>query len=106
MMSVKVQLRESLRGNTVTARLTLIAHAATEAQRHAAFPLDEPVTEREITRISALRGSAPRADQIWSAPELRAQQTSHVLGRRQRLQTHCVTVTTGGGAAGRWMKCR
>ncbi len=60
-------------------RLTLIAHAATEAQRQAAFPLDEPALEREIVKIAALDWSAPRANRILSGPELRAQQTSHVL---------------------------
>jgi broad specificity phosphatase PhoE len=64
----------------MTARLSFIAHAATEAQRHAAFPLDELVTEREQARIGKLGWSAPKADQIWSAPEQRAQQTSKMLG--------------------------
>jgi broad specificity phosphatase PhoE len=64
----------------VNTRLTLIAHAATEAQRHAAFPLDEPITEREIVKIAALNWSAPRAEQIWSAPERRTQETSRRLG--------------------------
>jgi broad specificity phosphatase PhoE len=64
----------------LTARLTLIAHAATEAQRHAAFPLDEPITEREAAKIAALRWKAPRTDHVWSAPEQRTQQTSSALG--------------------------
>lgn len=64
----------------MTARFTFIAHAATEAQRYAAFPLDEPITEREQTRIARLGGNLPRAEQIWSAPEQRAQQTSRILG--------------------------
>jgi broad specificity phosphatase PhoE len=64
----------------VNARLTLIAHAATKAQRQAAFPLDEPITEREITRIAALNWNAPQAQRIWSAPEQRTQETSRFLG--------------------------
>jgi broad specificity phosphatase PhoE len=64
----------------VTTRLTLIAHAATEAQRHAAFPLDEPVTEREIAKIAALNWVMPRVKHVWSAPEQRARQTSRALG--------------------------
>jgi broad specificity phosphatase PhoE len=64
----------------VTARLTFIAHAPTSAQRRAAFPLNEAVDEREIARIAALAWSAPRAQQVVSAPELRAQQTVHALG--------------------------
>ena len=62
------------------ARLTLIAHAATEAQRHAAFPKDEPVVEREIAKIAGLGWNAPQAQSIWSGPELRTQQTAHALG--------------------------
>ena len=72
------------------ARLTLIAHAATEAQRRAAFPLDEsildepildePVAEREAVKLPALNWTVPRAEQIRSAPEQRAQQTTRILG--------------------------
>jgi broad specificity phosphatase PhoE len=61
-------------------RLTLISHAATDTQRRAAFPLDEPLADREIEKISALRWNAPRAQRTLSAPELRAQQTSRALG--------------------------
>ena len=62
------------------ARLTLIAHAATMAQRRAAFPLDEPVDERELAKIAALSWSAPAAQHILAAPERRTQQTAHALG--------------------------
>jgi broad specificity phosphatase PhoE len=62
------------------ARLTLIAHAATEAQRRAAFPLDEPIAEREMARIRALDWRAPQAKRVWTAPEQCAQQTWRVLG--------------------------
>jgi broad specificity phosphatase PhoE len=61
-------------------RLTLISHAATDAQRRAAFPLNEPLVDREIERISALRWNSPRAQRILSANELRAQQTCKALG--------------------------
>ena len=61
-------------------RLTLISHAATESQRRSAFPLNEPLRDREIETISALRWNAPRAQRILSAPELRALQTSQALG--------------------------
>ena len=80
MMGVKVQRPEPLRGNPVTARLTLIAHAATEAQRHAAFPLDDVITEREMAKIAALHWNVPRAEGVWSAPEQRTQETSRLLG--------------------------
>ena len=64
----------------MTARIILIAHAATQAQRRAAFPRDEPIAEREVEKIAALHWSAPRAENVWSAPEQRAQQTSRLLG--------------------------
>jgi broad specificity phosphatase PhoE len=61
-------------------RLRLISHAATEAQRRAAFPLDELVLEPEIARIKGLTWSAPARAHAWSAPERRAQQTAQFLG--------------------------
>jgi broad specificity phosphatase PhoE len=61
-------------------RLTFISHAATEAQRRAAFPLDEPVLEREIAKMAELNWRAPAAAQVWSAPEQRTQQTARALG--------------------------
>jgi broad specificity phosphatase PhoE len=64
----------------VTGRLTLIAHAPTEARRHSAFPFDEPVEERELERAAALDWKAPRAQRVFSAPELRTQQTAQALG--------------------------
>jgi broad specificity phosphatase PhoE len=73
----------SVKGHTdlmSASRLTLISHAAIEAQRHAAFPLDEPVLEREIAKVAGLNWAVPRARHVWSAPEQRAQQTAHILG--------------------------
>lgn len=64
----------------MTARVLLIAHAATQAQRRAAFPSDEPITEQEMEKIVALRWRAPRAANVWSAPEQCAQQTFCALG--------------------------
>jgi broad specificity phosphatase PhoE len=61
-------------------RLSLISHAATPAQRRAAFPLDEPLDQREISKISALGWIAPKAQRILSAPERRTQQTGQALG--------------------------
>jgi broad specificity phosphatase PhoE len=63
-----------------SSRLTLVSHGATQAQRRAAFPLDEPVLEHEIAKITTLNWKAPASAQVWSAPELRAQQTSRALG--------------------------
>jgi broad specificity phosphatase PhoE len=62
------------------ARLTLISHAPTEALRSASFPLDEPLTEPDREKISALHWSPPRTQQILVAPELRARQTAEALG--------------------------
>jgi len=78
-MGVKAHDRPG-RGIHLTARFTLIAHGATEAQRRASFPLDEPVLERETARIIDLNWNTPRADRVWAAPEHRAQQTSRILG--------------------------
>ena len=64
----------------MTTRLTLISHAATQAQRRAAFPLDEPLDQREISKITALGWKAPKAQTILTAPELRTQQTARALG--------------------------
>lgn len=61
------------------ARITFIAHAATEAQRKAAFPIDEPILEREQARIARATRSFPTAGQVWSAPEQRARQTCRAL---------------------------
>lgn len=61
-------------------RLTLISHAATQAQRRAAFPLDEPLDEREIAKIAALGWKAPRAQRILAGPERRTQETARALG--------------------------
>jgi broad specificity phosphatase PhoE len=65
---------------TLTTRFTLISHAATHAQRRAAFPLDEPLEEREIAKIAVLGWNAPRAQRILCGPELRVQQTAQALG--------------------------
>lgn len=61
-------------------RVTLISHAATEAQRRAAFPLNEPLDEREISRIVELKWKMPRIHRTLTAPEQRAQQTARALG--------------------------
>ena len=61
-------------------RFSFISHAATEAQRKAAFPLDEPIHDVEDTRITDFSPAVFRADKIWSAPEQRAQQTSRLMG--------------------------
>ena len=63
----------------MTARLTLIAHAPTDAVRKAAFPADEPLDDRGRAQAAALAASVPRADCVWTSPELRARQTATAL---------------------------
>jgi broad specificity phosphatase PhoE len=64
----------------IASRFTFISHAATEAQRRAAFPLDEPVLEREFAQIKSVQWSAATRAQAYSAPEQRTRQTSQALG--------------------------
>jgi broad specificity phosphatase PhoE len=61
-------------------RLNFVSHAATEAQRRAAFPLDEPILENEIAKMTGLTWKVPASAHICSAPEQRAQQTCRMLG--------------------------
>jgi broad specificity phosphatase PhoE len=64
----------------MTARLIFICHASTDAVRRSAFPADEPLDDIGKREATALAGSVPYADRIWSSPELRARQTAQVLG--------------------------
>jgi broad specificity phosphatase PhoE len=61
-------------------RLSFISHAATRAQRRAAFPLEESLEESEVVKIVSLGWNAPGAQQILSGPEERTQQTAAALG--------------------------
>jgi broad specificity phosphatase PhoE len=61
-------------------RFTLISHAATKALRHATFPLDETLEEREMKKIARIGWNAPRAQHVLSGPERRTQQTAQALG--------------------------
>jgi broad specificity phosphatase PhoE len=61
-------------------RLTLIAHAATDATRQAAFPLDEGLEPRGLDRAAGLAGHLGRVDAAWAGPSLRARQTAAALG--------------------------
>jgi broad specificity phosphatase PhoE len=63
----------------VPARLTLISHAPTPAQRDARFPADEPLEQSAVTKLSTLNWQPLRANQILTAPELRTQQTAKAL---------------------------
>ena len=61
------------------ARLTLISHAPTPAQRDARFPADEPLEESALIKLSTLTWQPPRAQHVLAAPELRTQQTAAAL---------------------------
>jgi broad specificity phosphatase PhoE len=63
----------------VPARLTLISHAPTPAQRDARFPADEPLEESSLLKLSTLNWQPPRANRVLTAPELRTQQTASAL---------------------------
>jgi broad specificity phosphatase PhoE len=63
----------------MTARLTLICHASTEAVRKAAFPADEPIDHRDEAAAAELAGRLPHADRRWTSPELRTRQTAQLL---------------------------
>jgi broad specificity phosphatase PhoE len=64
----------------MTARLTLICHAATAATRAAAFPADAPIEARADTQLAAFARRIGRADLAWSSPALCARQTAAALG--------------------------
>jgi broad specificity phosphatase PhoE len=63
----------------MTARLTLICHASTEAVRSAAFPADEPLDRHDRADAAELAKRLPRADRCWTSPELRTRQTAELL---------------------------
>jgi broad specificity phosphatase PhoE len=63
----------------MTARLTLICHASTDAVRKAAFPADEPLDRHGHADAAALADKLPGADRCWTSPELRTRQTAEAL---------------------------
>lgn len=63
----------------MTARLTLICHASTEAVRKAAFPADEPLDGHDRAAAVELAKRLPRVDRCWTSPELRTRQTAELL---------------------------
>lgn len=60
-------------------RLTMICSGATEATRHARFPIDEPLEARALARAAGLANTVDRIDRLWVGPSLRARQTAHAL---------------------------
>jgi len=71
--------------NLPPTRLSLISHAATAAQRRAAFPLDEPLESVDYAKVMELGWHSPQAQQIFCGPELRARQTAQALGLQQEI---------------------
>jgi broad specificity phosphatase PhoE len=63
----------------MTARLTLICHASTDAVRRAAFPADEPLDRHDQSDAAELANRLPSADRCWTSPELRTRQTAELL---------------------------
>ena len=58
----------------------MLAHAATDSVRAAAFPADEPLDARAARSLAGLRHSWGPADRCWTSPALRAGQTADALG--------------------------
>jgi broad specificity phosphatase PhoE len=63
-----------------TTRLTLVRHAASDATRRSAFPVDEPLDARGLAEAHALRPRLERCDVAWTSPAARARQTAEALG--------------------------
>lgn len=63
----------------MTARLTLICHASTQAMRNVAFAADEPLDCRDRTDAAELATRLPSADRFLTSPELRTRQTAELL---------------------------
>jgi broad specificity phosphatase PhoE len=61
-------------------QITWIAHGATPATRHAAFPDDEPLEDKARAKAAGLARALGRADQVLVAPERRARETADALG--------------------------
>jgi broad specificity phosphatase PhoE len=63
----------------MTAHLTLLCHAATDATRSASFPADEPVSAEGLERLRAMR-SLRHFDHCLTSPAERARRTAAELG--------------------------
>lgn len=65
----------------MTIRLTLVCHAATQAQRAAAVAGDDEPLDAAGRAAAAVAASDPEtADLCWTAPERRARETAAALG--------------------------
>ncbi|WP_044558990.1 histidine phosphatase family protein [Azospirillum sp. B4] len=72
-------------------RLTLLAHAATRAQRDAVFaPAETPAEEAglaQAARLAEIR-ALRKIDRLWTAPEVRARQTADALAGALGVEPH------------------
>ena len=64
----------------MSARLTLVAHAATPATLRVAFPLDEPLEPRGLTAAADARDRLRRVTCALRSPATAAAQTAQALG--------------------------
>ena len=64
----------------MSARLTLVAHAATPATERSAFPLDEGLAPRGLTAVRAAGGGLRRVARTLRSPALAAAETAAALG--------------------------
>jgi broad specificity phosphatase PhoE len=64
----------------MTARLQLICHAPTNATRHSAFPVDEPLESKARERLARMPHRLNNADIRLTSPALRAIETAGALG--------------------------
>jgi broad specificity phosphatase PhoE len=71
---------EALKESDLQGRITFISHAPTAAVRRAAFPLDEPIEERELEKLRLIGWVPPRVRQVYAGPEQRTKQTANALG--------------------------
>ncbi len=78
--------------------LTLVAHAATQAVREAAFPLDEPIDPQGHAKASALGSALRRVDVAWTSPALRARQTAEAMGLAAGIEPALRDLDFGGWA--------
>jgi broad specificity phosphatase PhoE len=63
----------------MTARLTLICYASTDAVRRSAFPADEPLDDQGKASAAALANHLRPANRYWTSPEQRTRQTAEAL---------------------------
>lgn len=66
-------------------RLTLVSHAATQAQKQASFPLDEPVEMDWQSQANTFTQFTGRRTRFLHAPELRTTQTAALFSSQSKV---------------------